>query len=412
MTEITSKAIKFLTCGHVDDGKSTLIGRLIYDLGVVPEDQIEASKDADGKIDYALFTDGLEDERRQGITIDVAYRYFKHEDCRYRIADTPGHLEYMRNMAVAAVESDVAMILIDAVHGIRLQSIEYSKIAKFFGVKRFLVTINKMDAIDYDEEKFNAIRQDYLDAFLEEGDGCEVTFVPVSALEGDNVVHASDKTDWYKGTTVFDYLRNVKEAAHTNISLRLPIQQVIKDDAGQRWYLGTLHGEVLSVGEQLMVAEGECLVTVEEIYHSGRSVKKGERRQAIAVRIVENVDISRGAILTRPDSSASVGEAFDADVLWTDKSHNAYADGEKTTLQGIIKLHHKEEQVQVDVDNTNGGVLKSARVFLARSTAMDPYVDNPHTGLFIIIDPYTERVIMVGTVKNVIPPHYMGSNVI
>ncbi len=398
------KTINFLTCGHVDDGKSTLIGRLLYDIDVVPDDHIEAARDDQGNIDYSLFTDGLEDERRQGITIDVAHRYFRYEDCRYRIADTPGHLEYMRNMAVAAVTSDVAVILVDAIHGVRLQTVEYSKIAKFFGVRQFLVAINKMDAVDYSEEQYNKIKSDYLNEFGVHSSDCDIEFVPVSALEGDNIVTKSDNMAWYSGKTILDFLRGADQHTLSHENFRLPIQHVIKDGEGTRWYGGTLHGKPLSVGDRLRSIETEQEVTVKGIYHSGKPVERADRRQAISVSLVEDIDLSRGAVLSRSENPGSVADAFDADILWVDKKMEG-----KSTFQGIIKMHHSEAQAQVSIDGENG-VLKSGNVYLSQAVSMDIFDNNPSTGQFILIDPYTERVAGVGTVSRVIPPQYQGAN--
>ncbi|PCJ96602.1 MAG: sulfate adenylyltransferase subunit CysN [Zetaproteobacteria bacterium] len=398
------KTINFLTCGHVDDGKSTLIGRLLYDIDVIPDDHIEAAKDEDGKIDYSLFTDGLEDERRQGITIDVAHRYFRYEDRRYRIADTPGHLEYMRNMAVAAVTSDIAVILVDAIHGVRLQTVEYSKIAKFFGVRQFLVAINKMDAIDYSEDKYNKIKEDYLREFGDNSTDCKIEFVPVSALLGDNIVSKSENTPWYQGPTILDFLKQADQHTLNNKHFRLPIQHVIKDAAGERWYGGTLHGKSLKVGDLLTSIETEQEVTVTGIYHSGKSVKQADKRHAIAISIAEDIDLSRGSVLAKPDNLGTSAEAFYADILWIDKKFEG-----KQAFQGMIKMYHTETQAQVTIDGDNG-ILKTGLVYLSRPIAMDPFDENPHTGLFILTDPYTERVAGVGTVDHIIPPQYQGSS--
>ncbi len=405
MTNEELKTIKFLTAGHVDDGKSTLIGRLLYNINVVPDDHIEAAKDDKGNIDYSLFTDGLEDERRQGITIDVAYRYFRHDGCRYRIADTPGHLEYMRNMAVAAVDSDVAVVLVDGIHGVRLQTVDYSKIARFFGVRQFVVAINKMDAVDYAEARYNEIRDAYMEAFKDDKTPCEVVFVPVSALVGDNVTEKSDNTPWYDGKPLLHYLQEAKSHTHTNHSLRLPIQTVVKD-GDTRWYLGTLHGDALHVGDKLTAVDSGQHVTVKGITVSGQAVDIAQRRDAVAVSITEDVDISRGSVLSKVGDPALATEGFYADIVWLDKKYN-----NAETFQGIMKIHHAEEQVQITLEKSEH-VLKPAFVNVARAICVDKYKDNPHTGLFLLIDEYTERAIGVGTVNNVVPMDYAGKHAI
>jgi sulfate adenylyltransferase subunit 1 (EFTu-like GTPase family) len=405
MTTTELKTIKFLTAGHVDDGKSTLIGRLLHDIDVVPDDHIDAAKDDAGVIDYSLFTDGLEDERRQGITIDVAYRYFRHEGCRYRIADTPGHLEYMRNMAVAAVDSDVAVILVDAIHGVRLQTVDYSKIARFFGVRQFLVAINKMDAVGYSEARFNEIRDAYMAAFADDDTVCSVHFIPVSAKLGDNVVSKTAHTPWYTGQTLLHYLQHAACHTHTNHSLRLPIQTVVKD-GDTRWYLGTLHGDALRVGDALTAVDSQQHVTVKGLVVSGKAVQVAHRRDAVAVSINQDVDISRGSVLSKVGDPALATEGFYADIVWLDKKYN-----DADTFQGMMKIHHAEEQVQITLEKTTH-VLKPAFVNIARALCIDRYVDNPHTGLFILIDAYSERVVGVGTVNRAIAMDYGVSEAI
>lgn len=402
MSQTDLKTIKFLVCGHVDDGKSTLIGRLIYDLGVVPEDQIYAAKNKEGKIDYSMFTDGLEDERRQGITIDVAYRYFRHQGYSYCIADTPGHPQYMKNMAVAAVESNAAIILIDAIAGVRLTTIEYSKIAKFFGVKNFLVAINKMDVVGYDEKIFHQIRQHFLSEFDDQNNECDITFIPVSAIEGDNICYASEKTRWYSGLTIFDYLRNFQKTQSNTSKLFLPIQDVTKDDCGDRWYMGTLQGKSLKVGDTLVVGENRQKVSIIKIFHSGCAVDVVDPKSSIAIKIAENICISRGSVLEDPINPMMHVKNFDADILWVNNSDTEKSDQRLTTVDGIMKLHHVEVQVKIridhDIDNAKR-VLKNAHVILERPLPIDIYKNIPRAGLFLIIDPVTETIMIVGTVR-------------
>ncbi|TAE33818.1 MAG: sulfate adenylyltransferase [Alphaproteobacteria bacterium] len=406
MTMTPLKTIKFLTCGHVDDGKSTLIGRLLYDIDVVPDDHIEAAKNDDGVIDYSLFTDGLEDERRQGITIDVAYRFFRYEGCRYQIADTPGHLEYMRNMAVAAITSDVAVILVDGIHGVRLQTVQYSKIAKFFGVRHFVLAVNKMDAVAYDQAQFERIVADYKQAFLDDDIACLVDAIPVSAICGDNVVHPSPNTPWYHGKTLMDYLRDTTPRAHHTHPLRLPIQHVVKDDAGIRWYLGTLHGDALNVGDKVISVESGQRATVAGIVVSGQKVQNAYDAQAVAVHIAEDVDISRGSVLASATHTAPCSDGFYADILWLEKKYE-----DRDSFSGTIKLHHHEEQVQVTIEGIKSP-LKTAFVYLSHPIAMDHYEACPHTGLFILMDAYNERVVGVGTITSIVNYEYPSAEAI
>jgi len=407
------KTVQFLTCGHVDDGKSTLIGRLLYNLNVIPDDQIAAAKDAEGHLDYSLFTDGLEDERKQGITIDVAYRYFRHEGVRYRIADTPGHLQYMRNMAVAAVSSDIALLLIDGIHGVRLQTVQYSKIARFFGVRYFIVAINKMDAVEYSQAQFDAIKKDYLEQFFDdvsaEDSQCKVEFIPVSALIGDNVTEKSNAMPWYKGATLLDYLRNTERInfQKKDTPLALPVQHVIKN-GDERWYLGTLTGgqDKLKVGDPLICVDNQQNVTVKGLYYSHSPVDSVLSGQAIAVSLNEDIDLSRGSVLSKQGQGALSAESLHADILWLDQSYE-----DQEAVQGTIKLHHFETQAQITVHDKNT-VLKDCFVQLGSHITMDVYEDNPQLGLFLLVDMYSERTIGVGAIKRIIPDQYKGASMI
>ena len=396
------KIVQFLTCGHVDDGKSTLIGRLLYDLKAAPEDHIEAARGSDGSIDFSALTDGLEDERRQGITIDVAYRFFRHGATLFRVADTPGHLEYMRNMAVAAINSDLAVILCDAVHGVRYQTVAYSKIARFFGVKNYLVAINKMDAIDYSEKRFNEIKEEYLKAFDPDGE-TSVDFIPVSALLGDNIVSGSENTPWYTGKSLIAYLESAERNLFDGQDLRLPVQHMVKD-GDVRYYLGTLHGKPLKVGDEIANIDSGQSAVVTAIAHSGAKVEGALPGSAIAVALDRDIDLSRGCLLSESAQPAIIGESFYGDILWLDKKLDA-----QQAVQGVIKIHHKEVQAQIEVKGEKGP-LKECVVCLAGPAAMDAFEANPHTGLFIVIDQYSERTIGVGTISRVLPVSYQGAS--
>ena len=389
--------IRFLTAGHVDDGKSTLIGRLLYELNVIPDDHIEAARTADGSIDFSLFTDGLEDERAQGITIDVAYRYFRYGSQRFRIADTPGHLQYMRNMAVAALDADIAVILADAVHGVRLQTVQYSKIARFFGVRRFVVAINKMDAVDYSKARYDDIVETYTHAFADDTTPCDVHFVPLSALVGDNIVTLSDRTPWYTGAPLLHHLTQAPTRAVAH-GTRISVQHMVKDAQGKRWYLGQVQGKMLNVGEKLTVADTRQHVHIAALMHSGKNVAQAQGGQAIALQVQEDSDISRGSVLHTANTPTIATDSFYADVLWLDGQHSNVEHA-----QALIKLHHHEVQAQLSLTPSDAA-LTPAYVTLAHPVGMDRFADNPSTGLFILIDPYSERVMGVGTIRQPLTP--------
>lgn len=385
--------LHFLTCGHVDDGKSTLIGRLLYEINAVPDDQLKGAM-VDGKLDYSRLTDGLEDERAQGITIDVAYRYFRHDGRHYRIADTPGHVQYTRNMAVAAVGSECALILVDASHGVREQTIRHSRIAALLGVRHFCILVNKMDLANYSRKVFEDIERRYRDA-LQDVAGISLTFIPVSAIAGDNVATGGDNMPWYQGKTLLGYLSTLDVAATAENGARLPIQSMVRLGE-QRGYHGLLSGGSLKAGDRLSVARSGEAVTIAELYHSGRQVQEVCAGQAITLVPVEDVDISRGSVLKPADQEMPVSDALLADVIWLDSGFAAM-----DNLQAIVKIHHREAQAEIDVirkaDGGDNPVAKT-QIFTAAPLSIDAFADNPSTGLFLIIWPETEATIGVGIV--------------
>lgn len=388
--------LHFLTCGHVDDGKSTLIGRLLYEINAIPDDQLAGAM-VDGKLDYSRLTDGLEDERAQGITIDVAYRYFRHDGRHFRIADTPGHVQYTRNMAVAAVGSECALILVDASHGVREQTIRHSRIAALLGVRHFCIVVNKMDLVQYSQKTFEDIEQHYRTA-LKDVEGISLTFIPVSAIAGDNLVTAGENMSWYHGKTLLECLSTLDfstKSTATKGSARLPIQSMVRLGE-QRGYHGLLSGGSFKVGEKLSVARSGETVTIAELYHSGKQVQEVCAGQAITLVPVEDVDISRGSVLKPADVDMPVSDGLIADVIWLDSN---FANVEN--LQAIIKVHHREVQAEIEVirlaDGGDNPVAKT-KIFTATPLSIDAFADNPSTGLFLIIWPETEATIGVGII--------------
>ena len=385
------QTLHFLTCGHVDDGKSTLIGRLLYDIGAVPDDQVQGAM-VDGKVDYSRLTDGLEDERAQGITIDVAYRFFRYGGRHYRIADTPGHVQYVRNMAVAAANSDCALILVDATHGVREQTLRHSKIALFFGIRHFIIAVNKMDLAGYDESRFNKIQESYRDGLGEIPD-VTLTFIPVSAINGDNLSASSMNMPWYRGPNLLEYLAEVEVPAPPTSSVRLPVQSTIRLEE-KRGYHGVLGGGNLQAGDVLHVADTSMPITISEIYHGGRATARALPGQAITVVPAEEVDLSRGNVLYGASAPVRYADAFTAALLWLDP---AFAQLE--TVPAIIKIHHCEEQAEAQIKVLRDPIAE-AQIFTASPIPMDAYSTHRATGLFLLIQPETEKVIAVGTVQS------------
>ncbi len=388
---ISRDTLHFLTCGHVDDGKSTLIGRLLYDVGAIPDDQA-AGATVDGALDYSRLLDGLEDERSQGITIDAAYRYFRFGGRHFRIADTPGHVQYVRNMAVAAANSDVALILVDAAHGVREQTIRHSKIAAFFGIRQFVIVANKMDLVGYSETKFKAIEKDYRDQ-MADVPNLTLTFIPVSAIAGDNVFKKTTNMPWYKGEAMMDYLQKVQVQTSSMQGVRLPVQSVIRFE-DRRGYQGMLNGGVVKEGDRLQVDGTGSSIGISRIYHSGKQVKEVSAGQAVTLVTDDDVDIARGNVLYPASAPITSTESFVGSVLWLDPSFAGRGD-----IQCTLKIHNREEQVEVRQGAVNGPIVDTC-IFAALPIPVDMYAHNRMTGIFMLIELETERAIGVGTVRS------------
>lgn len=385
------QTLHLLACGHVDDGKSTLIGRMLYDIGVVPEDQIKGAF-VDGAINFSHLTDGLEDERAQGITIDVAYRYFRHANRYFRIADTPGHIEYTRNMAVAAANSDCALILIDAHHGVRKQTINHSHIAAMFGINHFVIVINKMDKTNFSEERFHEIKKSYTDSLGEKARELNLTFIPVCALLGDNVVQKSQNTPWYTGPTLIEYLQELQIDSVSTNGASLPIQSVVCISDTMRGYQGTLIGGHIKVGEKLAIAGNDLTVNVSALYHSGHEVRHVAPGNAITLVTDKNYDLSRGDVFYALDAPVVCAEKFTGNILWLEPILE-----HQNIIRCIIKIHNREERAKIHVRRSQSEILE-AIIHVASSIPVDLYSRHKQTGMFLAIDPESEKVLGVGTI--------------
>ena len=318
--------LRFLTCGSVDDGKSTLIGRLLYDSKMIYEDQlaqIEAESvtlgSTGGAFDPALLTDGLKAEREQGITIDVAYRYFSTAKRKFIIADTPGHEQYTRNMATGASTCDMAIILIDARHGVLTQTRRHSFIVSLLGIKHVIVAINKMDLVDYSEEVFNQIKADYID-FATRLDMKDLHFIPMCALGGQNVVEPSEEMPWYDGGTMMYLLENVHIASDRNlIDFRMPVQYVNRPDLTFRGFCGTIASGRIRQGEPVMVLPSRKTSRVKSIVTYDGELEEAFAPLAVTLTLEDEIDVSRGDMLVRPDNVPQMSDSFDATIVWMDE---------------------------------------------------------------------------------------------
>ncbi len=409
--------LRFLTCGNVDDGKSTLIGRLLHDSKMIYEDHLEAiTKDSKKsgttgeEVDLALLVDGLQAEREQGITIDVAYRYFSTAKRKFIIADTPGHEQYTRNMATGASTCDLAIILIDARYGVQTQTKRHSFIASLLGIKHIVVAVNKMDLKDFDQGVFEQIRADYLEFAkgLELLDGNSVQFVPMSALKGDNVVNRSERSPWYTGQTLMEILESVEVAADRNMTdLRFPVQLVSRPNLNFRGFAGTIASGIVHKGDELVALPSGKSSRVKSIVTFDGELESAGPGQAVTLTLEDEIDISRGDLLTHVDNRALIGDQFEATLVWMAeqpmqpgrkydiKRATSYSPGSFTRILHRIDVNTLEQQAAGAL-----GLNEIARVELSleRPIAFDDYLSNRTTGAFIVIDRMTNGTVGAGMI--------------
>jgi bifunctional enzyme CysN/CysC len=412
--------LRFLTCGNVDDGKSTLIGRLLHDSKMIYEDHLEAitrdskkSGTTGEDIDLALLVDGLQAEREQGITIDVAYRYFSTAKRKFIIADTPGHEQYTRNMATGASTCDLAIILVDARYGVQTQTRRHSYIASLLGIKHIVVAINKMDLKGFDEGVFESIKADYL-KFAEaiNLNPTTLAFVPMSALKGDNVVNHSEQSPWYTGQTLMEILETVEVAADRNMTdLRFPVQYVNRPNLNFRGFAGTLASGIVHKGDEVVVLPSgkssrvKSIVTYEgELEHAGPG-------QAVTLTMEDEIDISRGDLLVHADNVPPVTDQFEAMLVWMAeepmlpgkkydiKRATSYVPGSIASIVHRVDVNTLEEGAASSLNLNEIGKVKVA---LDSAIALDGYESNRTTGAFIVIDRLTNGTVGAGMI--IAPP--------
>lgn len=419
-TYLDKDLLRFVAVGSVDDGKSTLIGRLLHDTGVVYEDQLQAVKQAttmEGEeIDFSLFTDGLRAEREQGITIDVAYRYFSTPKRKFIIADTPGHVQYTRNMVTGASTANVALILIDARLGVLQQSKRHATIASMLGIPHLAVCINKMDLVGYDEKVFTRIQNDFAD-FAKNLLFKDIQFFPISALKGVNVITPSEHTPWHHGQTVLSYMENVPIALDQDLEkFRFPIQSVIRPHLNYRGFAGKLISGTVRTGDTVVSLPSGQQSEVIGIDVFDKEVEHAFNGQSVVVRLRDEIDISRGDMLVHPQNLPTVGRRFDAMMVWMDQTP---LDVDKTYL-----LKHTTQTVRVQIDKvhckkdldtlhdvpTESLTLNDiGRATLAchRALFFDAYTSNRHTGAFILIDSLTNNTVAAGMISDHRPNQHL-----
>ncbi len=406
--------LRFATAGSVDDGKSTLIGRLLYDSKAIFEDQMEAVERASvqrgEETNLALLVDGLRAEREQGITIDVAYRYFATPARSFVIADTPGHVQYTRNMVTGASTADLALILVDARNGIVEQSRRHAFLASLLRVPHLVVCINKMDLVGYDQEVFEAIKAEFR-AFAMRMDVTDLSFVPVSALHGDNVVHRSAAMPWYEGSSLIHHLEQVHIASDRNlIDVRFPVQYVIRPRSDEhhdfRGYAGQLAGGVLRPGDEVVVLPSGWSTVVESVETADGPVQEAFAPMSVVVRLADDLDVSRGDLICRPHNRPVVGQDLEAMVCWLDEKH--LQPGGRYAIQHTTRSARavvKELIYRLDVNTLHRDekaptlALNEIGRLSLRTTAplfYDEYRRNRSTGSFILIDEATNATVAAG----------------
>jgi bifunctional enzyme CysN/CysC len=413
-----SELLRLATAGSVDDGKSTLIGRLLYDSKAIFEDQLEAvertsRERGDEYTNLALLTDGLRAEREQGITIDVAYRYFATPKRKFIIADTPGHIQYTRNMVTGSSTADLAIVLIDARNGILEQSRRHAFLASLLRVPHLVLCVNKMDLVDYDSDVFETIKEEFK-AFATKLDITDLTFIPISALHGDNVVHRSANMPWYEGTSLLHHLEEVFIASDRNlIDARFPVQYVLRPMSDKyhdyRGYAGTVAGGVLKVGDEVMVLPSGFTSSVKSIDTPDGPVDEAFAPMSIAVRLNDDVDVSRGDMICRPHNQPMVGQDLDAMACWMGDV-SVLRPGAKFAIKhttrsarALVKdLHYRLDvnTLHRDHDANELGLNEIGRVSLRTTTPLffDEYRRNRDTGSFVLIDEATNNTVAAGMI--------------
>jgi len=406
--------LRFITCGSVDDGKSTLIGRLLWDSKLIFEDQL-ASLEVDskkvgtqgGKIDYALLMDGLQAEREQGITIDVAYRYFSTDKRKFIVADTPGHEQYTRNMATGASNADVAVILVDGRKGILTQTRRHSYIVSLVGIKNVIVAINKMDLVEYSQEKYDAIEASYRE-FAKDLGFDSIACIPISALEGDNIINKSENTDWYTGQTLMRYLETIQVASDLREKpFRMPVQWVNRPDLDFRGFSGTIEAGSIKPGDEIAVPASGQISKVARLVTMDGDLNEAFAGQAITVTLADEIDISRGDMLVDPKSRPDYADQFEAKIVWMHddallpgrsyliKFGSQAAGAQVSELKYKVNVNTLEHTAAKTLELNEVGICNIA---LDRNVAFDPYSESPGTGRFILIDRYSNATVGVGMI--------------
>lgn len=438
----SKEILRFITCGSVDDGKSTLIGRLLYDSKMIFEDQLATLKKDSKKsgttgdnLDLALLVDGLASEREQGITIDVAYRFFSTEKRKFIIADTPGHEQYTRNMATGASTADLAIILIDARQGVLTQTKRHSYICALLGIKNIIVAVNKMDLVEFSKERFDAIVQDYkkVQAHLLHVNDITFHYIPISALEGDNIVSSSAKSAWYKDKPLMQLLDTVNIYKKASTHFRFPVQYVNRPHLNFRGYCGTIASGEINVGDAITVLPSRKTSKIKSIISNDikelrprskdetvETIQRAFAPMATTVTLEDEIDISRGDMLVKSEDIPQISSKFSAMVVWMHEypmklEQNYIIKRASSVLNGTFKsIEYKKDvntfkELKATMLELND--IAKCMLSLDRPIAFDPYDKNRYTGSFIIIDRYTNNTVGAGMIVSSIINSSMDDNI-
>ena len=406
--------LRFITCGSVDDGKSTLIGRMLYESQMIFDDQV-ASLKKDSKqhgtqgedIDFALLVDGLSAEREQGITIDVAYRFFSSSKRKFIVADTPGHEQYTRNMATGASTADLAILLIDARNGVMTQTKRHSFIVSLLGIKNVVLAINKMDLVKYDQKIFKKIEKDYL-AFAKKLNFTSIQSIPMSALKGDNVYQKSKSMKWYTGKTLFDYLETVDVKKSIARHFLFPVQRVNRPNLDFRGYSGTIASGSIKVGEEIITSSSRQKAKVKEIYLGHDSLKSANFNKSITITLNKEIDISRGDVLCKKDSLIETADQFNINIIWMSdekcypgrtyltKIHNTSTSMKVLEIKKLYNINTLEHQPGKELELND---VAEVTISLNKSIPFTHYNENKNLGALIVIDPLNNQTIGVGMIN-------------
>lgn len=413
--------LRLLTAGSVDDGKSTLIGRLLFDSKKLYEDQLQALErdskrvgNAGEHIDYALLLDGLKAEREEGITIDVAYRYFSTNQRKFIIADTPGHEQYTRNMITGGSTANLAIILVDARTGVITQTRRHTFLVSLLGIKHIVLAVNKMDLVDFDERVFRSIVADYKSLTDKLGIG-DVTCFPLSALDGDNVVEKSDRTPWYDGSSLLDFLETVPIHTDRNMQdFRYPVQYVLRPNLDFRGFCGKVASGVIRKGDEIMALPSRKTSHVKSIVTYDGELDEAFCPQCVTLTLEDEIDISRGEMLVRPDNLPHVGRRFETMLVWMDEEpmdrgkqfflkHNTNLT--RASIDEIVYQVDVNTMEQKAADGFRLNEIGRVHITTAKTLFFDAYRDNRSTGAFILIDPITNNTSAVGMIVAPLDEH-------